>query len=98
MDTQIIVNFLEERATWRQERALESPEDYRDQRCAVGLRELAKYVRGLRDDDELIRDLLMLCATDNGGRRLDVLMPGQMVEHAVDRFVLTALTKIVSNL
>ena len=52
----------------------------------IGLYELAAFVSGLPDDDERLRDLLMLCATDGGGGPLDVFMPGQMVEHAVSRF------------
>ena len=86
MDRDIIVDYLEDKAAWRQDKAEESPEDYRNQRCAEGLYQLAEYVRGLLDDDERLRELLMLCATESGGGPLDVFMPGQTVDYAVSRF------------
>ena len=86
MDRKIIVDFLEDRAAWRQVESVAYPQDYRNQRCADGLYKLAAFVRRLPDDDERIRDLLMLCATDRGGGPLDIFMPGQMVEDAVQRF------------
>ena len=82
----ILVDYLEYQAAWRNEKAEEYPEDGRNKRSADGLTEFADYLRGLPDNDEDIAALLMLCATDADHKPLDMSMLGELVSEAISKF------------
>ena len=86
VDVQVIVDYLESQAAWRDQKAAEYPDDTRNNRSAEGLRMLAAHVRQLPPGDERVRDLFARCCTDLGGHPLDVFLAGDLVGYAVARF------------
>ena len=73
--------YLRQEATWRDEKAVEFPDDPRNSRSAETLRALAAHVDGLPDGDENARALEAL----QERYALDLLAPEEEAEHLISR-------------
>jgi hypothetical protein len=83
---ELIADYIEDQARWRDQKAVEYPEDARNEAAAEGLRKLAEYVRGLPDDDQRLATLFVLEATDIDGEPLAVFSPSTHVSREISRF------------
>lgn len=63
-DYRAIVNYLLEQAAWREQKAVEYPDDSRNAQSVACLRSLAAYVRGRTEDDEVLSELATLAVRD----------------------------------
>ncbi|MGH8933401.1 MAG: hypothetical protein ACRDZO_22880 [Egibacteraceae bacterium] len=79
---QRLADYLYEQARWRDLNAEEHPEDDRNRRSADGLRALASYVHGLRDDDERLYVLAALDADPH-----EAFRPGEEAERLTRQFL-----------
>jgi hypothetical protein len=82
----LIADYIEDQARWRDQKAVEYPEDARNGASAEGLKKLAEYVRGLPDDDQRLATLFVLEATDIDGERLAIFTPSTHVSREISRF------------
>jgi hypothetical protein len=71
----MLAEDFETTADWREAKATEYPEDYRNLRAAEGLRSLAAYVRALPDDDPR---LLAIDSVLSSGQ-FDITTPNMML-------------------
>jgi hypothetical protein len=106
---EIIGEYLDGRADWRQRKAEEYPDDKRNQRSADGISELAAYVRALPEDDERLRELSQLAIYGDVFSPFESqTTPGHDAATAIGRFRFTEfaahkdcsdfLTEIISQL
>jgi len=77
-----IADYIDSQADWRGKKADEYPEDERNNRAAVGLTELAAYIRSLSDDDECLRELASVGMVPNGSE----FGPGTETSRAISLF------------
>ena len=73
--------YLRQEAAWRDEKAVEYPDDPRNERSAQALRALADHVDGLSDGDENGRALEAL----QERYALDIFAPGDESEYLITR-------------
>ena len=59
-----IVNYLLAQAEWREQKAVEYPDDNRNAQSAACLRSLAAYILGRTGDDKALRELATLAVRD----------------------------------
>ena len=77
---EVIAEGIENQVNWRQQKAVEYPDDWRNAAAAQGLSELADYVRGLPDTDSRLHELTTLCVVDG------VFSAGPDVSRELSRF------------
>ena len=77
-----LATYIRRQADWRESRAVGHPDDARNRRCAVRLRELAEHIEGLSDDDP---NLLALDSVQ-APYGLDHFAPGEEAQRMIFRF------------
>ncbi|MGI8411454.1 MAG: hypothetical protein ACR2QA_02970 [Solirubrobacteraceae bacterium] len=79
----VIAEGIESQASWRDQKAEEYPDDFRNARAADGLKQLAEYVRRLPDNDPRVQSLNPIAVQPTGG---DVFSPGAETDRLISRF------------
>ncbi len=83
---EVIAAYFEAQAQRGKEAAAVTGDDPSREHQVTGLQQLAAYIRGLPEDDERIRDLLRVCATDHAGRAVEVFTPGPKASALIAHF------------
>lgn len=76
----IIADYLKSVAEWRRRRGAEEPHEPRHRRAAVYLDELARFVAGMPEADQRIKDI------GRTTRQGETIVPGPILANAVARF------------
>jgi hypothetical protein len=78
----MLASYIEQQASWRSEKAQEYPEDVRNRRCAEGLKELARFVSSLSENDER----LLRIEQEHDDAATGLFQPGEVTARTISRF------------
>jgi hypothetical protein len=81
---EMLADYFEDQARWRDEKAAEYPEDTRNAIAAESLCDLAAWVRSLPDNHPDVQAIRTLHGP--GGWDLDVVAPGEEASRLTSRF------------